>query len=569
MEREAPTRLSYPMPDGSARAAALTAVEAVECRPAPVVAYESGGSVAIIGPESAVLRAADSLGDNLDCTLVITEPTGPDRPAEGKPKGREPIHASVDHIRGYLGRFEVLLAGPDGPVGLGAVTAGGRPWVDLVLDLTTPGLISCALPPVGYYAPAGDPAALAQALAEIPGLVGRFEKPKFFDYNPALCAHGRSGIRACTRCIDTCPAGAIDSLGERVEIDSNLCQGAGSCATACPTGAITYAYPRLADTLERLRAALGAYREAGGNRPVILFHDAAAGQETLTRLAPRLPEAAIPLRLEEIGSVGMDVWLAAIAYGAARVLLLVPPTAPSSVVAELETQLLVAGELLAGMGYPRGTLRLSRETRDDRIISELAAPEAGCLPPRPAGFAGLNEKRTVIRLAVDHLFREAPAPRPLVSLPTGAPFGDILLDEARCTLCMACVSQCPGRALSAGDERPELGFVEENCIQCALCARSCPENAIAPTPRYLYDREARRRRRLLKSEEPLRCARCGAAFATRGMIERMTTRLAGHALFRGAARSRLALCAECRVKAILEAEQEQAAGDGQTPGERT
>lgn len=393
MEREAPTRLSYPIPDGSARAAALAAVEAVECWPTPVVAYESGGSVAIIGPEPAVLRAADSLGDNLDCTLVITELTGPDRPAGGKPKGREPIHASVNHIRGYLGRFEVLLAGPDGPVGLGAVTVGGRPWVDIVLDLSTPGLISRALPPVGYYAPAEDPAALAQALAEIPGLVGRFEKPKFFDYDPALCAHGRSGIRACTRCIDTCPAGAIGSLGERVEIDSNLCQGAGSCATACPTGAITYAYPRLADTLERLRAALGAYREAGDSRPVILFHDAAAGQETLTRFAPRLPEAAIPLRLEEIGSVGMDVWL-----------------------------------------------------------------------------------------AVDHLFREAPAPRPLVSLPTGAPFGDILLDEARCTLCMACVSQCPGRALSAGDERPELGFVEENCVQCALCARSCPENAIAPTP---------------------------------------------------------------------------------------
>lgn len=192
------------------------------------------------------------------------------------------------------------------------------------------------------------------------------------------------------------------------------------------------------------------------------------------------------MQREAIGSVGMDVWLAAIAYGAAQVVLLVPPPVASSVVAELEAQLAVAGDILGGMGYPRGALRLLRNPDDDQMITELAATEPR-FTPRPAGFAGLNEKRTVIRLAVDHLFREAPAPRPLVSLPAGAPFGDVLLDEKRCTLCMACVSQCPGKALLAGDAGSELGpelrFVEENCVQCALCARSCPEDAIAPTPR--------------------------------------------------------------------------------------
>jgi len=234
----------------------------------------------------------------------------------------------------------------------------------------------------------------------------------------------------------------------------------------------------------------------------------------------------------EIGSVGMDIWLAAIAYGAARVLLLVPPAVAASVVAELKVQLAVSGVILEGMGYPREILRLVRDPDDEQMITELDATETQ-FELRSAGFAGLDEKRTVIRLALDHLFQEAPAPRPLVSLLVVAPFGDVLLDEKRCTLCMACVSQRPGQALLAGDERPELGFVEEKCVQCALCASSCPENAIAPTPRYLYDREARRRRRVLKSEEPLCCIRCGKPFASRGTVERVIARLAGHPLFQG------------------------------------
>lgn len=197
--RETPIMLNRTTPDGRARAAALAAVEAVACQPAPVVAYESVGTLAVIGPEAEALSAADSLGDAVDCTLVVTEPTDHGRSTGDKAKGGKLIYASVARIHGYLGRFEVVLASPNGPVELGAVAAGRR-WVDLVLDLMTPGFISGELPSVGYYAPACDPTELAQAMAEIPELVGCFERPKFFDYDPGFCAHGRSGIRACTRC---------------------------------------------------------------------------------------------------------------------------------------------------------------------------------------------------------------------------------------------------------------------------------------------------------------------------------------------------------------------------------
>jgi ferredoxin len=470
------------------------------------------------------VKAALDAHSGIHCTILATDGGG-ERP----------------RLTGYLGRFEVQ-------------TALGEPTVhDVVLDLSSPPLLSAEVLPPGYFAPAGDPAALRAALDELPGLTGEFEKPVYFQYDASICAHGRSGMTACTRCLDTCPAAAITSLGDTIEVNAGLCQGAGSCATACPTGAISYAYPRLSDTLQRLRLLLQAYRDAGGSDAVLLFHDSTAGREAYrSTLAASLPERVIPVEVEELGSVGMDVWLAALAYGAAAVVLLATPALPASVLRAVQLQTDVAGRLLAGMGYPESALQLCQAAE-----GRLAGP-GRTLPAtdgrRPAGFAALDEKRSVIRLAVDHLHAEAPSPRPLVSLPAGAPFGEVLLDRSRCTLCMACVSQCPARALAAGDDRPQLIFIEANCVQCGLCCRTCPEDAIAVTPRYLYDAQQRNRRRVLHEAEPFLCIRCGKPFATRRVIENISRKMQGHAMFQGAALERLKMCQDCRVKAMFASE---------------
>ena len=116
---------------------------------------------------------------------------------------------------------------------------------------------------------------------------------------------------------------------------------------------------------------------------------------------------------------------------------------------------------------------------------------------------------------------------------------------------MACVSQCPARALAAGDTAPQLIFIEANCVQCGLCCRTCPEDAIAAAPRYLYDSQQRNKRRVLHEEEPFLCVSCGKPFATRRMIDTITARMRGHAMFQGAALERLRMCEDCRVKAMF------------------
>ncbi len=556
--------------NGRARAAALAAAAQLAVKPTSLVEYRSRGAIVIIGPQAQAVAAAERLHPTLRCTVVATSAEAPGAPAR---QHEFPVlHEKVVQVTGHLGQFAVIVAAPP-PLGginllqkLGAVharasaskdamsgAASQQAHYDLVLDLSEPPLVGFEIAPVGYYAPRADAAALERALAELPAMVGEFEKPRFFQYNPDICAHGASGLAACTRCLDACPTGAIVSIREEVAVDPYLCQGAGICATVCPTGAMTYRYPSLADQLTRLATLARTCRDSGGERPVLMLHDAEGGRSRVEALAARLPEWVVPYELAEIGALGMDAWLAALAYGAQAVALLPAASTPARVADALREQLLYSGALLEAMGYPAGQVRLL-EGDDDAVLAQLSAPPAAPAIA-PAAFAGVDEKRTVLRLAVEHLYAHAPAPRDVAALPQGAPFGEIVVNRETCTLCMACVGVCPVGALADGAELPQLNFIEGNCVQCGLCATACPEDAIRLSARYLFDPQARRAPRTLHEETPFCCVVCGKPFATQKMMTRMAEKLQGHWMFQSdQALRRVQMCADCRVRDLYRAE---------------
>ncbi len=534
--------------EGKARQAALTHLRERAPQPTSLVSYQSSGRVAVIGHAANAIAAAERLAASLDCTAIITAGQAPESgtgASSGAKAGRmRTIQAAVSEVRGHLGAFAIDadVKGEKTPLAPSLITAH-KPF-DIVLDLSDPPFIRAEVPPAGYFAPRRDAKALERDLGQIPEFIGEFEKPKYFNYDADICAHGNSGLTGCTRCLNACPTDAIRSLKDLIEVDPYLCQGGGSCATACPTGAITYAFPKLADLLEGVRMVLNAYREAGGAAPGLLFHDAETGRAWLEAKAVDLPERLIPIEVEEIGSVGLDAWLTAIAYGAAPVLLFCSEDVPASVKAELEHQLGVARAILAGMGYGQERLMLLGDGNDPGAIAAGDAPTV-----EPAAFAAVNEKRTTIRMAVDHLYAQAPAPRSGVELPQGAPFGQIHVNKTTCTLCMACVSVCPAGALAAGGELPQLKFIEWNCVQCGLCETACPEDAITRAPRFLFEAEARRVTRVLNEDTPFHCVSCGKVFATTRVIGRMRDKLKDHWMFQKPdAVRRLEMCEDCRVK---------------------
>lgn len=494
-----------------------------------LLSYSSAGRLLIVAPEDrTVARLAGAAAPLKPAALLLSGGTGAVAGLTTWRADRESVS-----LGGWLGDFRLRLRDQ----GL------GEERFDLVLDLADPPLIGAELPPPGYLAPGPAPEAQVAALATLRDLIGDFEKPRYFAYDPDICAHGTKGATACRRCIDACPAEAISSLVDRIGVEPHLCQGGGACATACPTGAITYQYPSIEDLLRRIRRLLAAYQESGGESPVLLIHDGAAGADRARSLVEPAGHV-LPITVEEVASLGLEAWLSALAYGARAVRLLDTPAVPARSRRELDEQLGFARALLLALGYPERAVDWLGEG------AEALAPVMPVL--EPARHAAVGTKRQIMFAAIDHLHAQATQPHPLTSLPAGAPFGTAEVDAKACTLCLACVTACPGKALMDGQDLPQLRFLEANCVQCGLCTRTCPEDAIWISPRFLFDAQARGHTRVLREDSPFHCVSCGKPFATTAVIGRMQQRLAGHSMFQDPrARRRLQMCGDCRVADMM------------------
>jgi ferredoxin len=457
---------------------------------------------------------------------------------------------------------------------------------DLVLDLRGTPAFTQHAPPQGYFHVAdGDEGKLFDAARKLSDLVGEFDKPKFFHYKPKLCAHSRNEQIGCTACIDVCSAQAIRSeaslkgktsaaprrrnlaesvtpdvggQGGGIAVNPHLCVGCGACTTVCPSGALAYATPNTVDQGKVLRTMLSTYAKAGGQHAALLIHSQGAGArlvEDLGRAARTdkavrgVPARVMPLAVWHTASIGIDLWLSAIALGANDVwVLMTDEEAPEYRVA-LREQIAVAQAVLTGLGYAGAHLRLIEATDARELDNALQSPPSQAVS-KVATLSPQADKRATLDLAIDHLLTHAPRAAESIALPAaGSPWGTLAIDKDKCTMCLSCVGACPEAALADNPEAPQLRFIEKNCVQCGLCVTTCPEDALSLEPRlWLADGgKARKQPRVLNEAQPYACIKCGKPFGTQKGIEQMILKLAGHSMFKGAAAERLKMCGDCRV----------------------
>jgi ferredoxin len=578
-------------------AALLAAAQLPAAEPVPSVSYRSDGKLLIVGDAKSALAWASELADTLDVSVLLTAGGAAELPVD---HSFPVMSGRVTKIDGWLGNFTVaweqvnpidlevcvrcnacVRACPEQAIDLlyqidldkcrshrQCVAACGdiraidfdraertrSDKFDLILNLSDQKLFAMPQPPQGYFAPGSDPAAQARAIKETVTAVGEFEKPRYFRYNEKICAHSRSKLTGCNQCIEICSTQAIAPDGDHVKVIPHLCMGCGACATVCPSGAMSYAYPNVSHLGDRLRAALGAYREAGGKDACLLVHNADDGRELVLRLGRRrgLPARVIPLQVQHVASVGLDLLLGAVALGANQIVVLSTGIEAPDYCTALRTQMRFGEEILEGFGYrgPHFELVVAGDVAEleDRIWSI----EAAQVPAQPAEFRLFDDKRTTLAFAIEHLSAHAPLPQSVIPLSAGAPYGEIRVNLDTCTMCMACVGACPEAALADGIDTPQLRFIEANCVQCGLCEQACPEDAISLVPRLLVGKEAKAQR-VLNEDQPFHCVRCGKEFGNQRMIHNMLGKLAGHSMFAApGALERMKMCADCRVIDMVE-----------------
>ena len=363
-------------------AALLALAYMPEAEPVPVVNYESEGRLLIVGAGSQALPWAEKLSQSLDVSVLCTEPgdlplmrnypiysgvvtkldgflgkfsvdwdlQNPIDPemctrcgacVEVCPENAIDLSFQIDLSKCKSHRSCVTACASIGAISFERKDRERNAEFDLILDLRINPKMRMSQTPQGYFAPGKDPLDQALVVNQLLEMVGEFEKPKYFSYNEKVCAHGRNGKVGCSSCIDVCSTGAISSLFKggqgSVEVNPNLCMGCGACATVCPSGAMRYNYPSVPHQGKELKTVATVFTAEAKKihqamTPSLLLHTLKAGTQMIdslgraAHLKPKqfegLPAFMIPYGIEHIASTGLDLWLGALTYGFAEVVLL-------------------------------------------------------------------------------------------------------------------------------------------------------------------------------------------------------------------------------------------------------
>jgi len=422
---------------------------------------------------------------------------------------------------------------------------------DIIIDLSenTPMFTGDHKRDCYFRASTNSPNDLLEIFAKAIDMIGEFEKPIYVNYNDSLCAHSRNEKTGCSKCLDVCPAGAIQTSGDVVSVDPGICGGCGFCGSVCPSGAIQTDYPSLEVILGDLSNLHDNYIKAGGKNPTLVLFDNDYGNEViniLSRHGSGLPANLIPYSMHSVGRVGHDILVSSIAIGYKKIFILLNPKKIKEF-DFLPKEIELANALLSGVAKnDNNTIKLIEESDPEKIGDKFYEKD-GYTKIKPSSFVAVGAPRGILRAGIQGLSKSNNNKKDIIPLPNNSPYGTVDINIDSCTICLSCVSACPAGALQDNPDSPQLLFREDACLQCGICAATCPEKAISLNSQFNLNDNAMSAKVIIE-DQPFDCIVCGKTFGSTKSIERIIEKLSTHTMFEKDGRTEmLKMCEDCRV----------------------
>lgn len=504
------------------------------------VSYQSAGVCLIFGPVERVSTALNSLPAGLKAITFSNQTPEPY-------DSRLNYVGEIVKIEGHLGTYRAQVMAAGLALDIGSLSINKNGLYDLILDLNDTPLLQQEVLPPGYehfgHNSAQD---IARILDKLALQTGTLYKPRYYFYNESICAHERQNITGCSRCLENCPAAAIQISNEhQIEINSYLCQGCGTCTQSCPGGALSYSYPDRKTMLLRSRQLLESFSLLSQEPANILFYeDSLKENNHLPALLQEIPANVLPFPVHSIAATGMEIWLTLLTSGAASVYLLHPAITTDTVNSSLLNEVQSAQTFLLSFGIEAERIKIINAIE----LQTLDSQKFQSLPIVNNNNDWTNDKRALLIQALEYLLVISGKKEITCSPNEKCGLGDLKLDKSRCTLCQSCVHLCPMSALSG--DTSQLNFKQTACIQCGICVDSCPEHALKLNTVFHFD-NGHASRVLFESKNRARCIHCGKAFAEQRLVDKSIELLEKLPSFQSKQVDLLHMCSDCRQQEAM------------------
>lgn len=357
-------------------------------------------------------------------------------------------------------------------------------------------------------------------------------------YTPSLCQYhqrrpDKNGEGFCHKCVNVCPSFGVtknDSLME-LRFSQIDCKGCGECIATCPTGALDFApYP-----LDCLIESLRFYK----NTQILLipeiFLDLLEEVKIPSHLSPliipreKFPSEAHFLAITQESGSSMIFFSPIISNPSLEAIQLVNDIYQAIfqkdaifVAQDIQTlqTLWNKPEKIIQYSYTPSPKEARRKHFAERLIYMIKDEDFGQVK---SGISG-----EMIR------------------------YGEIAIDEDKCTLCNSCVGACNVDSLIANSKNLSLEYNPSLCTTCGYCIPSCPENAITLQLNGIHLSREYFTYHTMAKDTLFACIECGTPFATRKSVEKIYSLMSPHFKDDVTKLKTLKCCSDCKVKLMFE-----------------
>lgn len=362
--------------------------------------------------------------------------------------------------------------------------------------------------------------------------VESFSFSKYTTYNQNICQYDARKDEICSKCEEVCPTNAITKIdATKTLVFSNVdCTSCGECVSVCPSGSLNSA--------ELSRDSLYELSLSFKNRHPLII----SSKVNLEDINAPLKENVFPF--VTTGDIfDESMFLTFLQISGSQIVYFSNEISKGT----LES-IRILNDIYQAK-YKKDAIFFAHD--EESLNSALAQVEF--IENSYFNFNQVDlKKREVFSQRLQKIVGEDDLG--LVKTGEHIHYGRVLVNEANCTLCLACVGACNVDALFANESDFTLRVNPSVCTACGYCEVVCPEadcltivrDQIELSPKWF--KEA-----ILAKDTLFACVECGKEFATTKAIEKIAGLMAPiFAKVSEAKKRTLYCCEDCKPKIMIQ-----------------